>query len=150
MADENKGKDIGEKALYGAFAAARDKRDLRAEKEIGERFINEYPKSQYLSDVMLTLGRHAAEAGRVRDAAAWLRADGPGSAVDSHRPGRRASPSARLKMAHGRLRRARSRSLESASDRPGPRKVEVLVLLAQTRDEDEATRPRRARSPSRC
>ena len=29
VADENKGTEIGEKALYGAFTAAREKRDLR-------------------------------------------------------------------------------------------------------------------------
>ena len=48
MANENKGAEMGEKALYGAFTAARDKRDLGREREIGKRLTDEYPKSQFV------------------------------------------------------------------------------------------------------
>ncbi len=129
VADENKGQEIGEKALYGAFAAARDKRDLRKEKEIGERFVKEYAKSQYLSDVMLTLGRHAAESGRFQDAAAWFEQMGKAFAGDSAGLDSLVS-AARLKMAMGDLAGA-SKLLDSTLDQAGARKVELLVLQAQ-------------------
>jgi tetratricopeptide (TPR) repeat protein len=130
VADENKGQDIGEKALYGAFVAAREKRDLRKEKEIGERFIREYQKSQFLSDVMMTLGRHAAEAGRFQDAAAYFEQMGRQFAGDSTGLDSLIS-SARLRMAMGDMPGA-IKVLESTADQAGARKVEVLTLLAQT------------------
>ncbi len=130
VADENKGQEIGEKALYGAFAAARDKRDLRKEREIGERFVKEYAKSQFLSDVMITLGRHAAEAGRFQDAAQWFEQmgrqfSGDATGLDS------LLSSARLRTAMGDYPGA-VKVLESTLEQAGPRKAEVLVLMAQT------------------
>src|SRR5262249_46272928 len=71
VADENKGAELGEKALYGAFTAARDKRDLAREKELATRLAAEYPKSQYISNAVLTVGRHAAEAARFGEAATY-------------------------------------------------------------------------------
>jgi cellulose synthase operon protein C len=131
VADENKGQDIGEKALYGAFAAARDKRDLRKEREIGERFVREYPKSQqYLSDVMITLGRHAAEAGRFADAAAYFEQMGKTFAGDSTGLDSLIS-SAKLRQAMGDYPGA-IKVLETTAEQAGVRKAEVLVLLAQT------------------
>jgi tetratricopeptide (TPR) repeat protein len=130
VADENKGEEIGEKALYGAFAAARDKRDLRKEREIGERFVKEYPKSQFLSDVMLTLGRHAAEAGRFQDAAGWFEQMGRMFAGDSTGIDSLLA-SARLRTAMGDFPGA-IKVLETTMEQAGARKGEVLVLLAQT------------------
>ncbi len=130
VADENKGQEIGEKALYGAFAAARDKRDLRKEREIGERFVKEYAKSGYLSEVMLTLGRHAAEAGRFQDAAAWFEQMGKTFAGDATGLDSLVS-AARLKLALGDVAGA-NRVLEGTLESAGARKVEVLVLLAQS------------------
>lgn len=130
VADENKGQEIGEKALYGAFVAAREKRDLRKEKEIGERFVKEYAKSQFLSDVMITLGRHAAEAGRFQDAATYFEQMGKMFAGDSTGLDSLIS-SARLRMAMGDSAGA-IKVLEQTVDQAGARKVEVLVLLAQT------------------
>jgi tetratricopeptide (TPR) repeat protein len=142
VADENKGQEIGEKALYGAFAAAREKRDLRKEKEIGERFIVEYPKSQFLSDVMLTLGRHAAEAGRFDDAAAYFEHMGKQFAGDSTGLDSLLA-SARLRIAMGDLSGA-VKVLETAVEQAGARKAEVLVQLAQVQMKMKA--PQKARA----
>lgn len=129
VADENKGQELGEKALYGAFAAARDKRDLRKEREIGERFIKEYAKSQFLSDVMITLGRHAAESGRFQDAAAYFEQMGRQFAGDSTGLDSLIA-SARLRIAMGDYPGA-IKVLESTVEQAGARKAEVLVQLAQ-------------------
>lgn len=130
VADENKGTDIGEKALYGAFTAARDKRDLRKEREVGERFVKEYQKSEFLSDVMITMGRHAAEAGRFQDAAALFEQMGKLFAGDSAGFDSLLS-SAKLRLAMGDDAGA-IKVLEQTVDQAGARKVEVLLLLAQT------------------
>lgn len=130
VADENKGQDLAEKALYGAFAAARDKRDLRREREIGDRLLKEHPKSQYVSDIMLTLGRHAAEAGRFQDAASYFEGMGRQFAGDS--AGLESMlASARLRSAMGDFPGA-VKVFEAAVEQAGARKGEVLVLLAQT------------------
>jgi cellulose synthase operon protein C len=142
VADENKGQDIGEKALYGAFAAARDKRDLRREREIGERFVKEYQKSEFLSDVMITLGRQAAEAGRFQDAAGYFEQMGKQFAGDATGLDSLLS-SARLRMAMGDLSGA-IKVLEQTVDQAGARKVEVLTLLAQTHMKMKATGRARA------
>lgn len=129
-ADDNKGKEQGEKALYGAFAACRDKRDFAREKEIGARFINEYPKSEYLADVILTMCRQAAEGGRYAEAAGCYEQSGQkfndSTGLDGF------ITSAKLKMALGDYPGA-IKSLEGASENAGPRKPEVLALIAQTR-----------------
>ncbi|MEW6432832.1 MAG: tetratricopeptide repeat protein [Myxococcota bacterium] len=142
VADENKGQEIGEKALYGAFTAAREKRDLRKEKEIGERFIGEYPKSQFLSDVMLTLGRHAAESGRFDDAAAYFEQMGKQFAGDSTGLDSLLA-SARLRIAMGDFPGA-VKVLETTIEQAGARKAEVLVQLAQVQMKMKA--PAKARS----
>ncbi|MCK8497536.1 tetratricopeptide repeat protein [Myxococcus fulvus] len=131
VADDNKNSDIGEKALYGAFTAAREKRDLQAERELGSKLSQDYPKSQYLSDVLLTLGRHAAEAAAFGEAASWFEQVGQklGSdvaGVDGWLAG------ARLRMALGEYKEA-ARNLETAAESSGARKGDVLVLLAEAR-----------------
>lgn len=128
-AEENKGQELGEKALYGAFTAAREKRDLVREREIGARFFTEYPKSQYVADVLLTLGRHAAEAAAFAEAAGWFERAGASmgtdsGAVDAWLTG------ARLREALGQRQEA-VKALESAAEVAGGRKAEVLGLLAQ-------------------
>jgi cellulose synthase operon protein C len=129
VADENKGQEIGEKALYAAFTAAREKRDNRKEKEIGQRFITEYAKSSYLSDVILTLGRHAAEGGRYAEAAGYYeqvgqKFQGDSTGLDSF------IAAARLKMALGDYPGA-IKSFEQAAEQAGSRKAEMLVFIAQ-------------------
>ena len=131
VADENKNTDIGEKALYGAFTAAREKRDMQAERELGTKLAHDYPKSQYLSDVLLTLGRHAAEAAAFGEAAGWFeqvgqKLGGDFAAVDGWLAG------ARLRMALGEYKEA-ARNLEAAAEVSGARRAEVLVLLAEAR-----------------
>ncbi|MFL5351819.1 tetratricopeptide repeat protein [Archangium sp.] len=129
VANENKGGELGEKALYGAFTAARDKRDLGREREIGKRLTDEYPKSQFVPDVLLTLGRHAAEAAAFTEAAGLFetvggKLGGDVAAVDGWLTG------ARLRQALGQFREA-VKDLEAAADVAGARRAEVMVLLAE-------------------
>src|SRR5262249_54842958 len=131
VATENKGAELGEKALYGAFTAARDKRDFGKEKELALKLRQEYPKSQYLSNALLTLGRHAAEAARFPEAASYYelvgqKLHGDASALDGW------LAAARLRIAMGAYKEA-VRDLEAAADTAGSRKLEVLSLLAQVR-----------------
>ncbi|MDY7226541.1 tetratricopeptide repeat protein [Hyalangium rubrum] len=131
VADENKSSEIGEKALYGAFTAAREKRDMTRQRELGTKLLTDYPKSQFLSDVLLTLGRHAAEAGAFGEAAGWYeqvgqKLTGDVTGLDGY------LSAARLRMAMGDYKEA-ARTLETASETAGARKAEVLVLLADAR-----------------
>ncbi len=128
IADENKGTDIGETALYNAFNAAREKRDFAKQREIGKRLLGEYPKSKFTSDVLLTLGRQAAEAGRYADAAKYFEDIGTRFSDSTGLDGWLAS--ARLKAALGDYNGA-VKSLETAAESAGARKVEVLVELAR-------------------
>ncbi len=130
VADENRGAEMGEKALYGAFTAAREKGDFGKANELGKRFANEYPKSGFLSPVLLTMGRHAGEVGRFGEAAdhyellgARLHPDG--AALDGW-------------LAAARLRRALGdsngavKALEKGVEVAGSRRAELLTLIAQT------------------
>jgi Flp pilus assembly protein TadD len=131
VADENKGSEIGEKALYGAFTAARDKRDLTSARDLATRLSTEYPKSQYLSDVLLTLGRYSAEAGAFGEAAQWFeqvgqKLGGDVTGLDGY------LSAARLRLAMGDYKEA-ARNLETAAEVAGARKGEVLVMLAEAR-----------------
>lgn len=130
VADENKGADIGEKALYGAFTAAREKREFEKQAEVGLRFVKEYPKSQFVTPILLSMGRTAAEAGRFNESAAHYELLGQTlgqdpSALDGWLAG------ARLRLGMGQFPKA-IQNLDRAMDVAGGRKVEVLTLLAQT------------------
>ncbi len=129
IADENKGNENGENALYGAFTATRDKRDFKRQREIGQRLLTEYPKSKFASDVLLTLGRQAAEAGRYADAAKYFEDIGNRFSDSTGLDGWLAS--AKLKAALGDYNGS-VKALETAAERAGARKAEVLTLLAQT------------------
>ncbi len=129
VADENKGGEIGEKALYGAFGAAGEKRDFTRQAELGQRFVNEYPKSEFVTPVLLTLGRQAAEVGRFAEAAGYYEQLGQrlhpdGAALDGW-------------MAAARLRLALEdtpgavRALEKGMEVAGGRKSELLTLISQ-------------------
>ncbi len=131
VAQENKGKDIGEKALYGAFSAAREKRDLAKERELGAKIVADYPKSQYGADVLLSLARHCAEAAHFEEAAGWF--EQVGLKLGSENTGIEAWLSAaRLRSALRQYREA-TRDLEAAADFAGARKAEVLVALGDAR-----------------
>lgn len=142
VAEEHKGAELGEKALYGAFAAAREKRDFSKERELGSKFLNDYPKSQFLSDVLLTLGRHAAEAARFGEAARWFeqvgqKLSGDSTGLDGY------LAAARLRMAMNEQAEA-ARLFQAAADMAGAKKAEVLVQLAQLRM--KMNEPAKARS----
>jgi len=129
VAEQNKGSEIGEKALYAAFTAARDKRDLQKERELGAKFIASYPKSQYLADVLLTNGRQAAEAARFEEAAQWYEQVGEKLGTDSAAlDGWMAA--ARIRQALNQQREA-VKDLEAAAPVGGSRKSEVLATLAE-------------------
>ncbi len=121
VADENKNSEIGEKALYGAFTAAREKRDMTRQRELGTKLVADYPKSQYLSDVLLTLGRHAAEAAAFGEAAGWFEQVGQKLAGDVTGLDGYLS-AARLRLAMGDYKEA-ARTLELASETAGARKT---------------------------
>jgi tetratricopeptide (TPR) repeat protein/outer membrane protein assembly factor BamD (BamD/ComL family) len=131
VAEQNRGGEIGEKALYGAFAASRDKRDYPKLRELGNKLAQDYPRSHYLQEVLLTIGRQNAEAGRFDEAAASFellgqRLGADATALDGWLAG------ARLRIALDEQQQA-SRDLEVAAELAGARKTEVLVLLAQQR-----------------
>jgi len=127
VADENKGGELGEKALYGAFVAAREKRDLTKERELGTRLVQEYPKSGYLQDVLLSLGRQLAEVARFSEAASQFELLGQKlGSLDGW------LSAARLRLALQEYREA-TRDFEAAADLGGPRKAELLAQLAQSR-----------------
>jgi cellulose synthase operon protein C len=141
IAEENKGNENGENALYGAFTACRDKRDFKRQREIGQRLLTEYPKSKFISDVLLTLGRQAAEAGRYADAAKYFEDIGSRFSDSTGLDGWLAS--AKLKAALGDFNGS-VKALETAVNNAGARKTEVLVLLAQTQMKMKQTGQARA------
>jgi cellulose synthase operon protein C len=141
VAEENKGKEIGEKALYGAFSAAREKRENDKQRELGAKFVAEYPASQLTSAVLLTLGQMALETARFAEAASYYeqvgkRLGSDGAALDGW------LTAARLRLALGDHPNA-VRSLDAAVGVGGGRKAEVLALLAQAWL--KANEPRKAR-----
>ena len=131
VASENKGGDIAEKALYGAFTAAREKKDYAKEREIGAKLLTDYPKTAYTSDVLATIARHSAEAGRFPEAAQWYEQLGQrmgqdGTAYDGW-------------MAAGRLRMVLNdypgaqKDFQSAANVGGNRRGEALAQLSQAK-----------------
>ncbi|MFL5318770.1 MAG: tetratricopeptide repeat protein [Myxococcaceae bacterium] len=129
VAEENKGAEIGEKALYGAFVAAREKRDVHKEKELGDKFVKDYPKSQYNTDILTTLGRNAAETAKFEEAASYFEAVGQKLGADSAGlDGWLAG--ARLRLALGQFAAAQ-KDFEFATEVAGARKAEVLTMLAE-------------------
>ncbi len=71
-ADAHAGKPMGEKALYAAVLAAREKKALDQERELTERFLRDYPKSAQGRELLVGLARRSAEAGRFDEAATWF------------------------------------------------------------------------------
>lgn len=127
VAEENKGAEIGEKALYGAFVAAREKRDLNKQRELGTKLLQEYPKSGYLQDVLLSLGRQLAEVARFSEAATQFETLGQRlNSLDGWQS------AARLRLALQEYKEA-TRDFEAAADLGGARKAELLGQLAQAR-----------------
>jgi tetratricopeptide (TPR) repeat protein len=131
VASENKGGDIAEKALYGAFTAAREKKDYAKEREIGAKLLTDYPKTAYTSDVLATIARHSAEAGRFPEAAQWYEQLGARMGQDA--------TAYDGWMAAGRLRivlndlPGAQKDFQSAANVGGNRRGEALALLAQAR-----------------
>ena len=84
VADENKGAgDRREGALRRLHRGAREARRAQGagDRRAADQGVREV--ASYISDVMLTLGRHAAEAGRFEDAAAYFEQMGRKFAGDS-------------------------------------------------------------------
>src|SRR5262249_10726094 len=112
-------------------SAAREKRDLAKERELGAKIVADYPKSQYGADVLLSLARHCAEAAHFEEAAGWF--EQVGLKMGSDNTGIEAWLSAaRLRSALRQYKEA-TRDLEAAADFAGARKAEVLVALGEAR-----------------
>jgi tetratricopeptide (TPR) repeat protein/uncharacterized protein YozE (UPF0346 family) len=128
-ADESKGTELGEKALYGAFVAVREKKDFAKQKELAQRFMGEYPKSQFLSDVLLSTARQSAESGYFQDAAGYFEQIGQKMGNESAGlDGWLAA--AKLQLALGKTQEG-IHDLDTAADLAnGPRKVEIYDLIA--------------------
>ncbi|MGO8971449.1 MAG: tetratricopeptide repeat protein [Myxococcaceae bacterium] len=131
VASENKSNDIGEKALYGAFSAAREKHDFTKERQIGAKFMADYPKSSFVPDIANTLGHAAAEAGRFTEAAQWYEQVGARMGND---------PAAfEGWMSGGRLREAMHdypaaiKDFSAAAAIPGNRRADAYGALAQVK-----------------
>ena len=131
VASENKGGDIAEKALYGAFTAAREKKDYAKEREIGAKLLTDHPKTAYTSDVLATIARHSAEAGRFPEAAQWYEQLGARMGQDA--------TAYDGWMAAGRLRLVLNdlpgaqKDFQNAANVGGNRRGEALALLAEAK-----------------
>jgi TolA-binding protein len=60
---EKKGTDVAAKALYQAFAVAKDRRDIPSMEQVGKELLDEYPDSTYAQSVLPVLGEMAMQAG---------------------------------------------------------------------------------------
>lgn len=128
VADENKG-ELGEKALYAAFSAAKDKHDVATQRTAVQKLSAQYPKSHFLPPMLLTLGRQEAETAHFEQAASWFEQAGQSlgtdaAAADGWLAG------AKLRLGLGDAAHA-VQDLDQASEHGGARKAELLALLAQ-------------------
>ncbi len=129
VAEANPNDEIGAKALLGAIGAAREKADFAQEKELVRRFLQQYPKHPQAGDVLVSVGRRAAEIARFDEAATWLERAGDRMsgqrAVDLYRS------AANLRIALGQLSQG-ARGLEAAAKlASGQLRAEMLGNLAQ-------------------
>lgn len=67
---EKKGTDVAAKALYQAFAVAKDRRDNASMEQVGQEIMTEYPDSTYTQAVLPVLGEMAIQAGEFEKGAA--------------------------------------------------------------------------------
>ena len=86
LAEESKGNELGEKALYTLFITSRDRGEPAKIYETGERFLATYPKSEFSSEVLQSIGRLAI------DSADFARAASYYETYAKTRPGDKASP----------------------------------------------------------
>ncbi len=130
VADSNKGLEIGEKALYGALTAVREKRDLKGERELAERFLKQYPKSQLTADVVIQLARHSAEAAHFAEAAEYFEL--AGKRLQDATGVNALLTAANLRLGMEDTERG-IKDLEAlAQAGGGAKKAEALALMAQT------------------
>ncbi len=128
VADANPGQELGEKALYSALTAVRERRDLKAERELAERFVKQYPRSQLVADVLLQVARHAAEAAQFAEAAGYFELAGKRLTDSTGINGWLTA--ANLRLAMNDYDRA-IKDLEAVTHAgAGTRKAEALALLA--------------------
>jgi tetratricopeptide (TPR) repeat protein len=74
MAKRHKGSELGEQALFNALAVARTNGDIDRFYELGEAFLEQYPKSNKRSDVTSALATVASDRGDYAQAATYLTA----------------------------------------------------------------------------
>src|SRR5262249_14668887 len=99
-------------------------------RELGEKFLKDYPKSGFGAEVLLTLGRHAAEATRFEEAASDFDRVGQklGAADATGLDGFLSA--ARLRLAMGRFQEP-EKTLSGIEEPSGSKKSLVLPLLAE-------------------
>ncbi|MBI5495914.1 MAG: tetratricopeptide repeat protein [Deltaproteobacteria bacterium] len=68
---EKKGTEMAAKALYQAFAVAKDRRDVASMEQVGKELAEEYPDSQYTQTVLPALGEAAIQAGEFEKGAGY-------------------------------------------------------------------------------
>jgi len=68
---DKKGTDVAAKALYQAFAVAKDRRDIATMTQVGQEIITEYPDSEYTQIILPTLGEQSIQAGEFERGAAF-------------------------------------------------------------------------------
>lgn len=130
VAEENKGRAIGEKALHGAILAAREAREFEKERDLAAKFLAEYPKSSAAPEILLSLGSQSVEAARFAEAAGFYE---QAAAFLGERPEAAESwiVAARLRLAlHDHP--ATVKDLEAAARIEGPKRSEALALMAET------------------
>jgi cellulose synthase operon protein C len=72
VAEQNKGLELGEKALLAAVTAAREEKDLVRERKLAQQFLAQYPSSSVGAEILGALGRSTAEATRFTEAAGYF------------------------------------------------------------------------------
>ena len=146
VADENKGAEIGEKALYGAFTAAREKRDLRqGARDRRKRLVDRVPEEPVhlgrAADPRPARGRGGAlRRGRRRGSSRWAQQLGRDATGARRLAGRRARCGWRWATTRTREQGPRGGGRASAARA----RREVLVLLAQAQLKAKRATPRRA------
>lgn len=71
LAEESKGNELGEKALYTLFITNRDRGEPPKIYDAGERFLATYPKSEFSAEVLQSIGRLAIDSADFGRAASY-------------------------------------------------------------------------------
>jgi tetratricopeptide (TPR) repeat protein len=128
VADSNKGTETGQKALFAAMLAAREKLNLAQEKELATRFMDEYPNAQQAKGLQLELAKRSAQMARFTDAADGF--EKAAAKLEGAQASEALASAGTLRVALGDTERG-VKDLEAASKlAPGERKLMLLEQAA--------------------